>query len=179
MSTNEDHGIEIEHGAWLPANGRDVYYFPDPHLGHGHADRVTRVTSRSGRSWYAATSAYRSALNPDVFVMPGGKWVFIRGVAVDAEDPRRWEKVPLDGVEECMTSPDGKIAVMHDYRAAAGYSQFGLHWLVRLEHLYAIKFTGIDNRRVSLTAKVDEDIVAQCPTALAVWSGEMIFDPKT
>jgi hypothetical protein len=78
-----------------------------------------------------------------------------------------------------MPSPDGKIAVMHDYRAAAGYSQFGLHWLVRLDHLYAIKFTGIDNRRVSLTAKVDEDIVAQCPTALALWSGDMIFDPKT
>jgi hypothetical protein len=177
MSATEDHGIEIEDKAWLPANGRDVYYFPDPHLGHGHADRVTRVTSRNGNIWYAATSATRYTVNPDVFVMPGGKRLFIRGFVVDAENPLRWEKVPLDSVEECMISPDGKIAVMRSYCAAAGYSQFGLHWLVRLDYLYGIKFTGIDNRQVFLTATVDEDIVAQCPIALTLWSGGEIFDP--
>ena len=94
---------------------------------------------------------------------------------VDVENPLRWEKVPLDSVEECMISPDGKIAVMHGYRAAAGYSQFRLHWLVRLDHLWSIKFTGIDNRRISLTAKVDEDVVAQCAIALSLWSGDLIY----
>jgi hypothetical protein len=179
MNTIEDHGIEIEDKAWLPANGRDVYYFPEPHLGHGHAERVTRVTSRNGKTWYAAMSDTRCSLNPDVFVMPGGKRLFIRGVVVDAENPQRWEKVPLSDVEECMISPDGKIAVMHDHCAAAGYSRSGLHWLVRLDHLNGIKFTGIDNRQVFLTASVDPDVVAQCPIGLTLWSGDMIFGPKT
>jgi hypothetical protein len=129
------------------------------------------VTSRNGKTWYAATCDTRYALNPDVFVMPGGKRLFIRGVAVDAENLLRWEKVPLFDVEECMISPDGKIAVMHDHCAAAGYSRSGLHWLVRLDYLNGIKFTRIDNRQVFLTATVDPDIVAECPIALALWSG--------
>lgn len=178
MGTIEDHGIEIEDRAWLPADGRDVYYFPEPHLGHGDAERVTRVTSRNGKTWYAATSDIRSPLNPDVFVMPGGKRPFIRSVLVDAEDPLCWEKVPLSRVEGCLISPDSKIAVMHDRCAAAAYSQSGLHWLVRLDHLEGIKFTGVDNNQVFITATVDSDIVAQAPIALALWSGGMIFGPK-
>ena len=178
MNTFEDHGIEIDPKAWLPADGRDVYYFPEPHLGHGHAERVTRVTSRKGRTWYAATADTRYAINPDVFVMPGGERLFIRGVVVDAEHPLRWEKVPLSDVQECMVSPDGKIAVMHDYCAAAGYSRYGLHWLTRLDYLCGIKFTKIDNRQVFLTAEVDEDIVAECPIALTLWGGNEIYAPK-
>src|SRR5271165_3522476 len=101
-----------------------------------------------------------------------------RGVLVDAENPLRWETVPLFNVKECLISPDGKIAAMHDHCSAAGYSQSGLHWLVRLDHLEGIKFTGIDNRQVFLTASVDPDVVAQCPIALALWSGDEIFGPR-
>jgi hypothetical protein len=32
MSATEDHGIEIENGAWLPADGHDVCYFPEPDI---------------------------------------------------------------------------------------------------------------------------------------------------
>jgi hypothetical protein len=174
----DDHEIEIEHGVWLPADGRDVYYFPEPHRMSGHADKVTRVTSRNGRTWYAATSHLRYTINPDVFVMPGGNRLFIRGYVVDADDPMRCEKVPLHEVEECLVSPDGKIAVMHDHCAAAGYSGFGLHWLARLDYLNRIKFTSVDNRRVFFSATVDPDIVADCPIALSLWSGKEIFAPK-
>lgn len=178
MSTVDTRHIEIESDVSLPGDGRDVFYYPDPYLQHGHADHVARITSRTGRTWYAATSDKPFNVKPDVFVMPGGQSVFVRGWIVDSDHPMRSEKVPLESVQEYRLSPDGKVAVFRDHCAAAGYTRSGLHWLTRLDHLCALKFTGIDNRQVSISAKVDEDIVAECPIGLTLWGGCPIYAPK-
>ena len=111
----------------------------------------------------------------DVIVMPGGKRLFIRGVVVDADDPLNWERVPLADIKQCMVSPDGKIAVMCDQNAAAGYTRDGLRWLNPLGYLELIKFTKIDNRKVFVDAWVDPDMMDERPIALDIWSGRELY----
>jgi hypothetical protein len=178
MTMVETRGIEIEPSVSLPGDGRDVYYYPNPHLMGGHADKVARITARSGRTWYAATSDKPFSVTPDVFVMPGGQLVFVRGWIVDAEQPMHWEKVPLESIREYRMSPDGKIAIFRDHCAAAGYTHKGLHWLTRLDYLCMLKFTDIDNRQVGVNAEMDEDLVGEAPIALGIWHGNAIFARK-
>jgi len=69
---------------------------------------------------------------------------------------------------------------MHDHHSAAGYTALGLRWLVRLDYLEWIKFTGIDNRQVSLTASVDPTLSLNAPSHWGCGrSGHTIFSPKT
>jgi hypothetical protein len=164
---------EIELRAWLPSDGSSVFYYPHPDRGHGHADIVCRVTSSAGAVWYAA--AERKLLSPTGFVMPDGVSIFLEGYIFRADDPLRWEAVPLESIMGYCRTVDGRSVVFHDIHAVAAYDEDGLRWRKSFNHLDILKIVAVDDEKIGIQANLDCDTLGECPTGLRLSDGEEMF----
>jgi hypothetical protein len=153
-----------------------VFYFPNPHLGHGKADFVFRIHTAKGSSWYAALPQQGLGWGRRAFVMPDRASVYVDGYVIRAESPLDWHRIELDSIIDCAWTQSDDYVVFLGRHGITVYGPDGPCWRRLYQHLYLHRLVSIDQKRILVQGEIDEDVVGKFPSAFSFTHGTEMHD---
>jgi len=144
---------EIQERYELPGSGRSeipTFYIPAPRFRIEHDGLWVTVRPSNGQKWTGVfaygydeppgISRIMSSPDPDSFI------VISKGAAylVGADNPNRWEQLPVFPVTDVVASEKHNILVFADFSKLVAYGPSGLRWKTSLLCPDSLKIVSVD-----------------------------------
>jgi hypothetical protein len=178
------HFYEVEEVREIPGKGRPdvpVLYFPRPVHRPEHDGLWLRIRAENGKPWvgvfafgYSSPPAFsRVVSSPD----PERMCVVARGAAylVKADEPERWERVPVTPVLDIRSVPEYGLLVLADFTRLVAYGNQGLVWQSPRLCWDGLKVVAVSSDRIEGVGSDPTNLDASQPFAVDIKTGRSLL----
>jgi hypothetical protein len=178
------HSYEVEEVREIPGTGKldiPVLYFPRPVHRPEHDGLWLRIRANKGTPWvgvfafgYASPQAFSRVVSwadPEhVCVVAGGA-----GYLVKADEPERWERIPVTPVLDIRSAPEHGLLVLADFTKLAAYGSKGLAWQSPRVCWDELKIVAVSSDRIEGVGYDPMNLDASRPFAVDIKTGRSLF----